>query len=117
ISAPEVIGNHPLKGKLFETYIVLEILKTIQSLPVKPNLYHFRSYSGAEVDLIMEFNGVLYPIEIKIKSNPSRNDIKGFASFKKCFPSERCHTGLLICSVETPQMISKDVLAVPWWMI
>jgi len=117
ISAPEVIGNHPLKGKLFETYIVLEILKTIQSWPVKPNLYHFRSYSGAEVDLIMEFNGVLYPIEIKIKSNPSKKDVKGFASFKNCFPSEQCHTGLLICSVETPQMISKDVLAVPWWKI
>ena len=54
ISIPEVIGNHPLKGKLFETYIVLEILKTIHSMPIKPNLYHFRTYSGAEVDLILE---------------------------------------------------------------
>ena len=117
ISAPEAIGNHPLKGKLFETYIVLEIIKTIQTMPVKPNLYHFRSYSGAEVDLVMEFNGTLYPIEIKIKSNPSKMDVKGFASFKKCFPNERIHTGLVICATETVRMVSEDVLAVPWWMI
>jgi len=117
ISMPEVIGNHPMKGQLFETYVALELLKSIQSMSIKPNLYHFRTYSGAEVDLIMELNGLLFPIEIKAKSNPSRKDIKGFASFKKCFPHEKCHTNLLICSIETPQMISEDVFAIPWWMI
>ncbi len=117
ISMPEVIGNHPLKGKLFETYIVLEILKTIQNMPIKPNLYHFRSYSGAEVDLILEINGILFPIEIKTKSNPARKDVKGFTSLKSCFPNEKFYTGLVICSTETPQMISEDVLAVPWWII
>jgi uncharacterized protein len=117
ISAPEAIGNHPLKGKLFETYIALELIKTIQTMPVKPHLYHFRSYSGAEVDLIMEFNGTLFPIEIKMKSNPSRMDVKGFASFRKCFPHERMHTGLVICSTESARMIADDVLAVPWWTV
>jgi predicted AAA+ superfamily ATPase len=117
ISMPEVIGNHPLKGKLFETYIVLEILKTIQNMPIKPNLYHFRSYSGAEVDLILELNGMLFPIEIKTKSNPAGKDVKSFASLKSCFPNEKFYTGLVICSTETPQMISEDVLAVPWWIV
>jgi hypothetical protein len=117
ISGPEGIMNHPMRGKLFETYVTLELIKHIQTLSLKPSLYHFRTYSGAEVDLIMELNGRLFPIAIKMKSNPSGNDIKGFRSFKTCFPDETCHTGLVICSIEAPRMISDDVLAVPWWLI
>ncbi|MDM8535423.1 ATP-binding protein [Desulfobacterales bacterium HSG17] len=117
ISMPDVIANHPMRGKLFETYVVLEILKNIQNIPAKPNLYHFRSYSGAEVDLILERNGKLFPIEIKMKSNPGRKDVKGFDSLKNCFPQENFHTGLVICSIERPQMIAEDVLAVPWWVV
>jgi hypothetical protein len=117
ISVPEVIAAHPLKGQLFETYVVLELLKSIQAMAIKPNFYHFRTYSGAEVDLILELNGMLFPIEIKAKSNPSKKDIKGFQSLKKCFPQENYYLNLLICSIEKPQMISEDVYAIPWWMI
>lgn len=117
ISGPEVVQRHPMQGRLFETYIVLEILKKIQAMTIKPNLYHFRSYSGAEIDLIMELDGVLYPVEIKMKSNPAKKDVKSFGAVKKYFPREKFHTGLVICSIESPQFITNDVLAVPWWML
>ncbi len=99
ISSSEAIGSHPLKGSLFETYIAMEMLKVFHSWPLKPNLYHFRSYSGAEVDLVVELNGRLFPIEIKAKSNPTRKDTKGFASFRACFPHEQIQQGLVICSI------------------
>jgi len=117
ISHADVIGNHPLKGRLFETYICMEIIKGLQSQHLVPNLYHFRSHSGAEVDLILEMNGVLYPIEIKAKSNPNRKDVRGFAAFKDCFPKENIHQGLLICSIEQPRQLSEDVVAIPWWLL
>jgi predicted AAA+ superfamily ATPase len=117
LSEPEVIGRHPLKGRLFETYICMEIIKDLQKLPMVPNLSHFRSYSGAEVDLILELNGILYPIEIKAKSNPNRRDVRGFAAFRECFPRERIHDGLLICSLERPRRLAENVVAIPWWLI
>ncbi|MEA3347798.1 MAG: ATP-binding protein [Pseudomonadota bacterium] len=117
ISAPEVIAGHPLHGRLFETYICMEIIKNLQKLPMVPNLYHFRAYSGAEVDLVLELNGKLYPIEIKAKSNPTRKDVRGFASFRECFPKEKIHDGLLICAIEQPQKLSENVVAIPWWLI
>ncbi len=117
ISAPEVIGSHPMKGRLFETYVFMEILKNLQRLPMVPNLYHFRAYSGAEVDLILEFDGELFPIEIKAKTNPNRKDIRGFAALKNHFPHENFHKGLLICSIPKPTPLSEDCLAIPWWMI
>jgi predicted AAA+ superfamily ATPase len=117
ISSMEVIGSHPMKGSLFETYVFMEILKNIQKLPLLPNIYHFRSYSGAEVDLILELNGVLHPIEIKAKSNPNRMDVRGFAAFRDCFPQETIGPGLLVCSIEEPRRLSEDAVAIPWWIL
>ncbi len=117
ISSPELIANHPLKGRLFESYVFMEIVKSLQNLPLVPNFYHFRSYSGAEVDLILEMNGTLYPIEIKMKSNPNRKDVRGFAALRECFPRENIHDGLLICSLDRPTRLSDTVAAIPWWLV
>ncbi len=117
ISVPEVIGSHPMQGRLFETFVCMEIIKTLQKLPLQPNIYHFRSYSGSEVDLILEINGTLFPIEIKTKSHPGKKDIRGFAAFRDCFPDEKIHDGLLICSVEKPQKLSDNVVAIPWSLV
>ncbi|RUA02786.1 MAG: ATP-binding protein [Deltaproteobacteria bacterium] len=117
ISSPDVIAGHPMQGRLFETFTVMEIIKHLQRLPIQPSLYHFRSHSGAEVDLILEQNGILYPIEIKSKSNPSRKDIRGFAAFKSCFPGENIHPGLVVCAIPAVQKLSDDVVAIPWWYL
>ncbi|MDT8390353.1 MAG: ATP-binding protein [Lentisphaeria bacterium] len=117
ISAPEAIAGHPMQGRLFESYVILEILKSFQNWPARPSLYHFRTYAGAEVDLILEFNGKLYPIEIKCKSNPGIGDCRGFASFRDCFPREHVMPGLLVCAVERATRMREDVWAIPWWLI
>ncbi len=117
ISAPEAIGGHPLQGALFETWVVMEIIKTIQAWPMPPNIYHFRSYGGAEVDLLLEMDGTLYPIEIKAKSNPTRNDGRGIAAFRECFPKEKIGPGLIICAVERPIKLAEQLVAVPWWVL
>jgi hypothetical protein len=117
IGSGQAIGGHPLHGALFETYVVMEILKTMQSWTLSPNPYHFRSYGGAEVDLVLELDGTLYPIEIKAKSNPTRNDGRGIGAFRECFPAERIGPGLIICAVERPQKLAENLLAVPWWLI
>ena len=86
-------------------------------LDPEPNIYHFRSYSGVEVDLILEINGTLFPIEIKAKSQPNRRDIQGFKALRDCFPHEKIHDGLLICSIEEPRKLSDNVLAIPWSLL
>lgn len=117
IGSSDAIASHPLTGQLFETYVVMEILKSFQGWAMAPNVYHFRAYSGAEVDIILEMNGKLFPIEIKATSKPTRHDAAGFASLRACFPSESIHKGLVICAVENPRHLSEDALAVPWWIL
>lgn len=117
IGTPEAIGGHPLKGALFETWVAMEIIKTVQAWPMPPNMYHFRSFGGAEIDLLLEMNGTLYPIEIKAKSNPTRNDGRGIGAFRECFPKEKIGPGLIICAVERPLRLAEQLVAVPWWVL
>ncbi len=109
------LSVHPLGGALFESFVFNEIVKIAAQWPVMPNLYHFRSYDGKEVDLILELNGIVYPIEIKMKTNPSKKDARGIAAFKRAFENTRFGTGLVICASESIYAVDEDVYAVPWW--
>jgi uncharacterized protein len=114
ISTPSAIGSHPNLGALFETAVVGEIRKQISILSPKPNLYHWRSHGGGEVDLILERDAVFYPIEIKAKSNPSRKDTTGISSFRKTYPHLKIEKGLVLCPADKVFQLSDLDYAVPW---
>ncbi len=114
ISTPKAIGGHPLWGAIFETAVAAELRKqTSFSSPV-PNFYHWRSYSGAEVDIILEYNGILYPIEIKAKTNPSRRDTMGISAFRKKYPQLNIAQGLVIAPCSGVIQLSENDYAAPW---
>ncbi len=117
IPVADGLSVHPLGGALFETFVFLEILKIMEDWPAKPSIYHFRSYDGKEVDLMLEMNGVIYPIEIKMKTNPSSKDCRGIAALKRSFEKTSFGPGLIICSSETIYPVKEDIYAVPWWDI
>jgi predicted AAA+ superfamily ATPase len=113
ISTPQAIGGHPLQGALFETAVFTEIRKQAALLSTPPNMYHWRSHGGAEVDVVLEYDGRLLPIEAKATTRPSRKDASGIAAFRKTCP-ERCGGGLIVCACERALRIAEDVWAIPW---
>lgn len=54
VPSPLALGDHPLQGALFETHVVLDMLKLLQVCGARPQLWHWRSHGGAEVDLLLE---------------------------------------------------------------
>lgn len=68
LHAAEPTLHGPLIGQLFETMVVSEWLKAFYHRGERPELYYWRSKGGLEVDLIVNRNGRLYPIEIKSTS-------------------------------------------------
>jgi hypothetical protein len=58
----------PMIGSLFETAVVSEWVKAFYHRGERPELYYWRSKTGIEVDLIVDRNGRLYPIEVKASS-------------------------------------------------
>ncbi|MCB1156783.1 MAG: hypothetical protein H7A25_00110 [Leptospiraceae bacterium] len=69
------------------------------------------------MDLLLEIDGKLFPIEIKVKANPSKEDAKNFPLFRNIFPNENIQKGLVISSTENPRWLTEDVFTIPYWML
>lgn len=65
IETAEQLKTHPLRGSLFENWVVVELLKVRYNQGNRGNLFFWRNNIGLEVDVVADFSGKLVPIEIK----------------------------------------------------
>ncbi len=114
ISSPRSLSSHPLLGAIFESAGVSELAKQMSLLNFKPKMYHWRVYSGSEVDLILEYDGAYYPIEFKVNSQPSRKATTGISSFRKHYPNLNIAPGLVVSPTDKFRKISESDYAIPW---
>lgn len=116
ISSFEALLANPLMGPLFEAYVVNAVHRQFVTLSVAPIAYHWRTAAGAEVDLVLERNGNLYPIEIKSKTNLMKHDISGIKAFRNTYSNSKSKvmTALVIYGGNDCYWLDEDVLAFPW---
>lgn len=114
LSSPGAIATHPAAGRLYETAAIAEIRKLMRSLDVPAQMYHWRAHSGAEVDLILERDGRLYPIECKLSSHPTRSDARGILALREEY-KDLVMPGLVLCQCERPYPLAENVLAIPFF--
>lgn len=114
ISSPTALSGHPLLGALFETAVVSELRKQAAVLPVRPQMYHWRTQAGSEVDIVLERDGGLYPIEVKLTSHPTKSDTRGLRAFRDTYPDRSIAPGLVICATDRPFYLNEKEIAVPW---
>ena len=81
IKSSEHLKNHPLKGALFETYVVSELLKKKFNRGEKDNLFFFRDQKGNELDILLDNGLDLDLIEIKLSQTLNSGFLKGFKNF------------------------------------
>ena len=108
---PEILENGALSGAILETYVVSEILKSYWHNGLQPNLYFYRDKEKREIDLIIEENDKLYPIEIKKKSNPNKDDIKNFKVLEKF--NKNIGDGAVVCLADKDLPIVRGVTKIP----
>ncbi len=65
IRSVEVLNLHPLRGALFETWVMGEFLKARLNAGQPPDLYFWRDNNGLEADIVFEMAGRLQSVEIK----------------------------------------------------
>ena len=83
IENPGQLTTHPLRGELFETFVIGEFLKYRYNQGKRSNLFYFRDHVGNEVDLVIESGNGLVPVEIKSASTVTPKFFKGLNYFKK----------------------------------
>jgi predicted AAA+ superfamily ATPase len=77
IQTPEQIETHPLRGNIFETFVVAEWMKSFLNCGEQPAFYFWRDSNGVEVDILIDKGGRIVPVEIKSGKTVARDFFTG----------------------------------------
>ena len=87
-------------------------MKAFRQRGARPDLYYWQSSSGQEVDLVFEWEGMTYGLEVKSTATPTPNHAEGLSHWLAAAgPNARA---ALACPVEKPHALRPGVRAVPW---
>ena len=112
---PKTLEASAMSGKIFETYVVSEILKSYHNAGVQPPVYYYRDTDGREIDLVLEYNGTVYPVEIKKTGNPGKSDVKNFHALQNS--GKPIGEGAVVCLYKNVMPIDKTNWIIPTWLI
>ncbi|MGD9364010.1 MAG: AAA family ATPase [Desulfobacterales bacterium] len=107
---PSSVKGTSTYGLLFEHFIILETCRLIHYAEKPYKIYHWRSSHGAEVDLIIEAEDVLWAVEIKSYPNVKSGNLKGLKSFMEDYPKAKT---LCVSTCETPYLAG-TIPVIPW---
>ena len=128
---PETLAMGAMSGHMFETFVISEIIKSYSNRGIDYR-YCVSYYRGkdkrivkkdgaekeieSEIDLIIEENGVLYPIEIKQNSQVSADETAAFTVLDRIEDKKR-GMGAIVCLCPQPGMLRENVLQIPVWYL
>jgi len=112
---PESLETGSMSGEFFETFVVGEVIKSYQNLGLQAPISYYRDKDKHEIDLIIEQNNTLYPIEIKKSASPKKDAIKNFKVLDKS--GVNVGTGAVICMARDLVPLDKDNWLVPVWLL
>lgn len=94
-------------GLLFEHFVILEAIARWKH---EVNLFYWRTKKGEEVDLVLQYQNRLIPLEIKNTKKPSNRDFEGLTAFHRKYKNK---VGYLVCQVDRAQKFG-PFFAIPW---
>ena len=96
-NTPDVLKNGAMAGAFFESFVIAEIIKSYYNRGIlEPPLYFYRDRDMNEIDLLIEENGMLYPLEMKKHADPVKKDVEAFSLLDK-IPGIKRGPGGVIC--------------------
>ena len=115
----DALKNSAVAGNIFETFVISEILKSYsnEGKDYRFNIFYYRgkdrSKSGEnEIDLIIEENGILYPIEIKMSGNPKASMANTNPVLDK-IPDKKRGMGIILCLIDKKTYLRENLIALP----
>ncbi len=106
-------------GNMFETFVVSEILKSYanEGKDYKFNIFYYRGKDKSnitenEIDLIVEEDGILYPIEIKMSGNPKASMAAANTILDNVGNKKR-GMGVILCLIDKKTYLRENLLALP----
>ena len=114
-SSPEILANGAINGAILENFVVSELLKSYHNNAKECLLWYYRDSNSNEIDMVIESDGKLHPLEIKRSVNPGKELIGAFTHLDKA--SVPRGNGAILCMRPKLSAINSENYIVPIWMI
>lgn len=112
-NSPEVLKTGAMAGAFFESFVISEIIKSYYNAGISdPPLYFYRDKDMNEIDLLIENNGSLHPIEIKKHADPQKSDAKAFRLLDS-IPNVKKGQGGIVCLYDNLITLTEGVKVIP----
>ena len=115
----DALKNSAVAGNMFETFVVSEILKSYsnEGKDYRFNIFYYRGKDKRttgenEIDLILQEDGVLYPIEIKMTGNPKAS-MASTNEILDRIPNQKRGLGVILCLIDRKTYLRDNLLALP----
>ncbi len=113
LKEPSHAASGPLGGAIFESAVLLEIVKAFVNRGEEPQIHFWRTSAGVEVDLVVETGGRLIPIEVKLSATPSPAMATAIRIFQEDL-GEKAGPGFLIHPGDVRLSLAPEVRALPF---
>lgn len=112
-NSADALKRGAVAGHVFETFVVSEIIKSYKNAGYT-NLpfYFYRDKEKNEIDLIIEKDNTLYPIEIKMAANLNKEMAKAFSKLDQ-FKDKKVGLGTIICQYDNMIYLEENLVAIP----
>ena len=110
---PDHTAAGPLGGVIFETAVLLQIVKAFVNRGEEPQVHFWRTSAGVEVDLVVEANNKLIPIEVKLSATPRPAMASGIRAFQEDL-GEKAGQGFVIHPGEVQLPLAPKAVALPF---
>jgi predicted AAA+ superfamily ATPase len=113
VDARRLSAEPALAGPLLENFVAMELKKQVTWSEARPNLYHFRTQSGQEVDLVLEdAAGRLLAIEVKGAATVGARDFSGLHALTEA-TGDRFVCGIVLYAGSETVPFSERLFALP----
>ena len=108
---PDVLRQGAASGHFYENYVIMELVKNYAYAKSKANLTYYRDSNAKEIDVFVEENNIIHPLEIKKSAAPDKREVKKYSVLDKAELDRG--TGGIVCMCEEPIPIDEKNCFIP----
>ncbi len=111
IENAEQLKTHSMRGALFETWAISELLKYRFNQGKRSNLYFWRDKTGNEIDVLIDQGEKLFPIEIKSGETVTKDYFKNLERYMDFAGDEATHSALIYAGTKEQKRQNTNVIS------
>lgn len=108
---PDSLMEGAASGHFYENYVVMELVKNYAYARDAALLSFYRDDNAKEIDVFVEENGMIHPLEIKKSANPDKKNLRKFSVIARTSLKQGC--GGIVCMFPGPFPIDQTNSYIP----